>query len=58
MVDHDTFMDDEFFKTLVLNHMPAAIGELAGFGNKGVALKKPTAPKRQRRNVKHDQPTV
>jgi hypothetical protein len=28
-VDHDTFMDDEFFKTLVLHHLPAAIDNLA-----------------------------
>jgi hypothetical protein len=28
-VDHDTFMDDEFFKTLVLHHLPAAIDDLA-----------------------------
>jgi hypothetical protein len=28
-VDHDTFMDDEFFKTLVLHHLPAAIHDLA-----------------------------
>jgi hypothetical protein len=28
-VDHDTFMDDEVFKTLVLDHLPAAIDNLA-----------------------------
>jgi hypothetical protein len=27
-VDHDTFMDDEFFRTLVLHQIEAAIGEL------------------------------
>jgi hypothetical protein len=28
-VDHDTFMNDEFFKTLVLHQVQAAIEELA-----------------------------
>ncbi len=28
-VDHDTFMDEEFFKTLVLHQVQAAIDELA-----------------------------
>ena len=29
-VDHDTFMDEEFFRTLVLHQIQAAIDELAG----------------------------
>jgi hypothetical protein len=28
-IDHETFMDEEFFKTLVLPHVKAAIDELA-----------------------------
>jgi hypothetical protein len=28
-VDHDTFMDAEFFRTLILHQLEAAIGELA-----------------------------
>jgi hypothetical protein len=28
-VDHDTFMDDEFFRTLVLHQLKAAIDDLA-----------------------------
>jgi hypothetical protein len=30
MVDHETFMDEEFFRTLVLHQIEAAINELAG----------------------------